>query len=464
MLSQGRFDDALARVGTRGPLLVAVSGGVDSMVMADLFLRSSLGTPFALAHCNFNLRGEESDSDEALARAWAETNGVRFHSIAFDTLGYASSNGLSVEMAARDLRYSWFRDLVLNEGYAAVAVAHNQNDNAETLMLNLLRGTGLNGITGMREVSPDGLVIRPLLRFSRAEIEEYARSRGLSWREDRTNSDIAYKRNRIRHEIFGSFAKINPSFLDTLSRDMEHFSEAWEVVSDWLDSVKSVTWTEADGEAKVDISRLLSFKRWEYALFLSLRPFGFSSSVVDDIAALLKGGDSTLSGKVFHSPGYALVTTSSSLVVKKKEPCDAVSEIIVEAPGRFSLAGRVFEARLETLAPGESLKQADGTLIMDSAVLGFPFVARLWEEGDWMCPLGLRSRSGKPGKKKLSDLFTDLGRNRFDKADSVVVTRLGENGGHVLALLCSRIDESVRVPAGGNSVIRITEMELKDSV
>ena len=190
------------------------------------------GGPFAIAHCNFGLRGAESDADEALVRAWASARGIPIHVKQFETQAYASAQGISVEMAARRLRYHWFGQLCSEFGYSAVAVAHNANDNAETLILNLLRGTGLKGIVGMKASGflpdPDFAhipLLRPLLGLTREEIEAFAREHGLTWREDSSNASNNYKRNKIRNLVFPIFREINPSFVQTLNRDMERFAE-----------------------------------------------------------------------------------------------------------------------------------------------------------------------------------------------------------------------------------------------
>lgn len=190
------------------------------------------GGPFAIAHCNFGLRGEESDGDEAFVRSWADKYGIPLHVKHFDTTAYARDNGISVEMAARRLRYHWFGELCREHGYTAVAVAHNANDNAETLLLNLLRGTGLRGIIGMKSSGflpdPDFAdipLLRPLLGMTRADIEAFAAGQGLTWREDSTNALNDYKRNKIRNQVFPIFKEINPSFVEVLNRDMERFAD-----------------------------------------------------------------------------------------------------------------------------------------------------------------------------------------------------------------------------------------------
>lgn len=212
-------------------LLVAVSGGVDSMCLAEKVRLE--GGPFAIAHCNFGLRGAESDADEAFVRAWASARGIPIHVKQFETQAFASAQGISVEMAARQLRYHWFGQLCQEFGYSAVAVAHNANDNAETLILNLLRGTGLRGIVGMKASGflPDSdfahiSLLRPLLGMTREDIEAFAREHGLTWREDSSNASNDFKRNKIRNLVFPVFREINPSFVQTLNRDMERFSEA----------------------------------------------------------------------------------------------------------------------------------------------------------------------------------------------------------------------------------------------
>ena len=217
-------------------LLVAVSGGIDSMCLVEKVRLS--GEPFAVAHCNFRLRGAESDSDEALVRSWAVSHGATCHVKSFDTTVYAQENKISIEMAARRLRYHWFGELCREHGYSAVAVAHNANDNAETLILNLLRGTGLKGLTGMKAEGfipdPDFAdipLLRPLLGMTREEIEAFATEHNLTWREDATNAQNEYKRNKIRNLVFPVFREINPSFIQTLNEDMQRFSEGMEVLS-----------------------------------------------------------------------------------------------------------------------------------------------------------------------------------------------------------------------------------------
>ncbi len=307
--------------------LLAVSGGIDSICLASLFLNSSSGRRFAVAHCNFHLRGEDSDSDEALVAAWCGRNGVRYHKADFDTEQYASAHSVSIEMAARELRYDWFASLCRENGYYGVAVAHNANDNAETLILNLLRGTGLRGITGMQvetvvpvtRVELSGVrLLRPMLSFSRKQIEEYVAANSLEYHDDRTNAETVYKRNRIRHLVFPVFESLNPSFLTTFAREMNAFSEVQEIADDYFIAVRESVCEPAgkDELLRVNAVRLCHLKHYKYVLYRLLEAYGFRDRLLEPVVRLLESGK-TFSGKVFEAPGYELITAGECLIVRK---------------------------------------------------------------------------------------------------------------------------------------------------
>lgn len=320
--------------------LLAVSGGIDSICLASLFLNSSAGRRFAVAHCNFHLRGEDSDSDEALVAAWCGRNGVRYHKVDFDTEQYASAHSVSIEMAARELRYEWFASLCKDNGYYGVAVAHNANDNAETLILNLLRGTGLRGITGMQvetvvPVTRDELsgvrLLRPMLSFSRKQIEEYVAANSLEYHDDRTNAETVYKRNRIRHLVFPVFESLNPSFLTTFAREMNAFSEVQEIADDYFISVRESVCEPAgkDDLLRVNAVRLCHLKHYKYVLYRLLEVYGFRDRLLEPVVRLLESGK-TFSGKVFEAPGYDLITAGECLIVRKAARVLPESPVISE--------------------------------------------------------------------------------------------------------------------------------------
>lgn len=322
--------------------LLAVSGGIDSICLASLFLNSSSGRRFAVAHCNFHLRGEDSDSDEALVAAWCGRNGVRYHKADFDTEQYASSHNVSIEMAARELRYDWFASLCRENGYYGVAVAHNANDNAETLILNLLRGTGLRGITGMQvetvvPVTRDELsgvrLLRPMLSFSREQIEEYVTANSLEYHDDRTNAETVYKRNRIRHLVFPVFESLNPSFLTTFAREMNAFSEVQEIADDYFLSVREGVCEPAgkDEVLRVNAVRLRGLKHYKYVLYRLLEAYGFRDRLLEPVVRLLESGK-TFSGKVFEAPGYELITAGECLIVRKSARVVPETPVVSELP------------------------------------------------------------------------------------------------------------------------------------
>lgn len=329
--------------------LLAVSGGIDSICLASLFLNSAAGRRFAVAHCNFHLRGEDSDSDEALVAAWCGRNGVRYHKADFDTEQYASSHNVSIEMAARKLRYDWFASLCRENGYYGVAVAHNANDNAETLILNLLRGTGLRGITGMQTesvvpVTKDELsgvrLLRPMLSFSREQIEEYVAANSLEYHDDRTNAETVYKRNRIRHLVFPVFESLNPSFLTTFAREMNAFSEVQEIADDYFLSVREGVCEPAgkDEVLRVNAVRLCHLKHYKYVLYRLLEVYGFRDRLLEPVVRLLESGK-TFSGKVFEAPGYKLITAGECLIVRKAARVVPESPVVSAQGDRANLLG-----------------------------------------------------------------------------------------------------------------------------
>lgn len=439
-----------------GIMLLAVSGGMDSMCLADLWLRSFGAGTCALAHCNFNLRGAESDGDEALVTEWAENHGVKLHKVSFDTCSYASENGLSIEMAARELRYRWFAGLCEEYGYDAVVTAHHADDNAETLVLNIVRGTGMKGLSGMKPLSPvpygKGWIMRPMLSFTRKQIDGHVFAWKVPYRDDSTNSSVEYRRNSIRHEIFPLFERMNPSYVRTLNREIRYFSDASDIVEQWCrDHVGSVC--SEDG-TYVDTAALLSIPQWRYLLYYILEPFGFNSSVLESLEALLVS-DRTASGKRFESEGHVLHVERNGLKICRKMSGPVENVVMpVRCAGTYHFNGKTVRVEVVDWDPGMPLRQPEGIIVMDASRLRFPFVLRSWRSGDWMIPLGMK------GRKKVSDIFTDLKYDVRQKADAVVVADtmtegMAENQ-HIAALAGVRIDDRYKVGPETRKVIRIS--------
>ena len=440
-------------------VLLAVSGGIDSMCMAELFAAQDPNMSFAMAHCNFHLRGEESDGDEALVRSWAEAHGITLHVRDFDTETYARENGISIEMAARDLRYAWFAELCSEHGYKAVSVAHNANDNAETLILNMLRGAGLNGLSGMSKVSsvpgvPSLLLLRPLLGCTRKQIEGYMFANKYTYRDDSTNALSDYKRNRIRNEAFPIFETVNPSFVRTLNREMGYFSEAGEIVEDWCRAaVPSVVREDEQKEIlHIDMEALMSSRHWRYLLYYILEPYGFNSTVLASLEDLLTSSR-TISGKRFESVGYELVTGRNELLVRPSSVPAGQDIMPVRGAGSYNFNGRTFKVEVCERTPDMPLKQPAGVLLLDADKLRFPFVLRKWRSGDWLVPFGMR------GKKKVSDLFADLKYDALQKESAVMIVDTCTDGmaesQHMAAVAGIRIDDRYKVTADTVRLIRI---------
>ena len=352
-------------------VLLAVSGGIDSMYMLHRAPELFPGASFAVAHCNFCLRGEESDGDEAFVRDACSRLGVECFVKRFDTLAYAAEHGVSVEMAARELRYAWFDALCSENAFDTLATAHNANDNAETLILNLLRGTGtkgLRGIPGGSSVLPDvpsesslrsslplrsacgplpltcprvdtdsestsghhsatpPEVVRPLLKVSREEIRKWMESNGKEWREDRTNAENEVKRNKIRNQVFPVFAEINPSFIRTLGADMDRIRQTDDIAEDYYrEAASRIVKEGAGGALEISVRGLMELKHWRYVLWRILEDCSFSAETLDKLCTLLEryctepSGTVTLSGKRFESSTHVLRARKKQLILQIRE-------------------------------------------------------------------------------------------------------------------------------------------------
>ena len=431
-------------------VLLAVSGGIDSMYMLARSKELFPGSETAVAHCNFRLRGEESDGDEIFVRNRCREYGIECFVKRFDTEAYAKEKGISVEMAARDLRYGWFAELMSSGGFSAVAVAHNADDNAETLMLNLLRGTGSRGLRGMgeRELPGGGRVLRPLLGVSRAEIAAWMEEHGVPHREDSTNAATLYRRNKLRHEVFPVFAEINPSFLRTLSADMRHFAQVDDIAEDYFRrAAASVTLPGPEKVISIPVLKGLDHK--EYVLFRLLEPYGFDEAALDALCTLLDSGG-TVSGKTFEAPRWKAVTGAGRIMILPRLAAEKGGTVRAAGPGDYRLGSRSFSVKIFDRSPGLQLQRPANQLIADAGKLPFPLVFRNWEDGDWIRPLGLG------GRKKLSDLFTDLKWSLPEKEAAVILKHPDGRPGHAAALLGGRIDDSLKVTDSTERIVEIT--------
>ena len=458
-------------------ILLAVSGGIDSMCLAEKSVRS--GQDFAVAHCNFHLRGADSDADADFVANWARRHGIAFYSKDFDTAAYAAEQGISLEMAARELRYGWFADLCRTEGFAGVAVAHQADDRRETFLLNLMRSSGGRGLRGMQGQSvipgTDIPLLRPLLGMTRQEIETYMRSIGATWREDGSNRDTTIRRNRIRHELMPLLSELNPSYGDALDRAMRHIGSLQDVADTWFESVRPTLLDPTDGSILLDSLRSLPHR--DYLLYRLLEPYGLTESVLDDLCAALDSGES-LSGKRFllhhatllgernrlsfcneTSPmplsgsnrvrgAYSQFPCDENPVTAGQvtEPAGAGTCSIIDS-GTYDCEGVRVKVEILDRAEITDLKQPRGILLLDAGKLPLPLIVRPWRAGDWLVPLGMR------GRKKLSDLFVDLKYSILDKQRARVIDW---QESRIAALLGERGDDALKVTSETRTVYRIT--------
>lgn len=381
------------------PVVVGLSGGADSVALLSILVR--LGYDCLALHCNFHLRGEESMRDERFAETFARTTlGIPFYKTDFDTEKYASQKHISVEMAARELRYRWFEEMREQLGAQAIAVAHHRDDQAETVLMHLVRGSGIRGLRGM--VPKNGYIIRPLLTIGRKEILSWLESEGYTYMTDSTNQSDAYTRNFIRLRILPLLEEINPSAGEAIARSAEHLAEAEALYLNVLAEAKTEI---IQSENRFSIPALLKYPSPSTVLYELLKPYGFTRSVAEDLFSSLH----KTSGKEFFSPAYRLIKDRDNLLLAPRT-VSPVAELYVLEGEKGDLKHPI------ELSWHKSVITEDFTIVKDKRIayfdyekLGYPLTLRKWQEGDWFIPFGMK------GRKKLSDYFTNQKYSRIDK-------------------------------------------------
>lgn len=424
----------------RSGILVAISGGADSVALLHKLVAAGYGC--VAAHCNFHLRGQESDSDMEFVSHLCEKLGVPLRIAHFDTKSVAAQRGISIEMAARDLRYAWFHELLDAEGLECVAVAHHADDAAETFMLNLTRGTGLRGLTGMK--ARQGRVVRPLLGMSRADIELYCKAHGLSFVTDSSNASDDFSRNRIRHHVIPELKAINPSLLATMADNVRHLSGVYAIFRRLVDDFVAKSVTEAQGRVLVSMQALLSLPDAEPYLFEILSPYGFAPRCVADIARCVAARKS---GRLFVSRSHRAVVDREALIVMPLQDVPAASQsITIEAlPATLSEPLKL-EAEVFDVEPSFQLSRSPMLMHLDADKVALPITLRHWQRGDVFRPLGMK------GMKKLSDFFVDAKLSLPDKEEAWVV----ESAGQIVAILGMRPDDRFKVTAASKRVLQLS--------
>ena len=404
--------------------LVALSGGADSVCL--LLVLKELGYQVHAAHCNFRLRGEESNRDEAFCETLCQQMGVPFHRVHFDTTAYAEGHHVSIEMAARELRYRWFEQLRQDIGASGICVAHHRDDSVETVLLNMIRGTGLRGLTGIQP--KNGFVLRPLLGVARQEIEDFLRKRGQAYVTDSTNLEADVMRNKIRLQLLPMLRELSPAVAENIQHMSEHLSEAQEV----LDAVSN----QYKDRKVLDIGELKPYGSIEYLVFECLKNYGFNGSQVRQALQ-------AETGSVFTSAqGFDLLVNRGQLVVEPTllpfKPFKVPEEgtYILEDDKKFSVR------RCQVQISKEPLRAT-----IDAAKVTFPLTVRRAEEGDWLIPYGMT------GRKLLSDLMTDRKMSVFEKRRQLVVV---DGKGQLVWAVGLRTDARVAVSETTTEVFELS--------
>jgi len=407
-------------------ILLAVSGGIDSMVMAHMFL--SLHYETGIAHCNFSLRGKESDGDEALVREFASSHGIPFFNVRFETRSYAKTNGISIQMAARELRYKWFEEIRMSNNYNFIAVAHNLNDKIETILINLTRGTGITGLTGMKPVS--GTIVRPLLFATRDAINNYCEHNSIEFREDRSNADTKYTRNKIRHKVIPVLKEINPSIEKTLDDTAGRISEINEIVSAFINELRVRVTGSSGGQTSIRIDLIEDYLNNRSILYELFKPYGLSGVQTDDLVNIINGR----TGGMLHTGKYRIIRNRDKIIISEEKNEYETPVIIKALPDLLKCPG---------IISAETVKKTGSFIISSDPSVGcisleklvFPLTVRKWKAGDSFFPLGMEQ------KKKLSDYFTDRKYSIPEKEGKLIL----ESEGKIVWIIGDRLDDRFKI-------------------
>ena len=411
--------------------LLAVSGGIDSMVLADLFMKSNLN--FAIVHCNFKLRNTESDADQNLVKKYALKNSATFFTTSFDTSAFAKDFKLSTQVAARKLRYDYFYEIIQKENFDFVATGHHLDDSIETFFINLSRGTGIDGLTGIP--LQNDKIIRPLLHFSRNEIENYANENNLEWREDASNATDYYLRNKIRHHLTPILREINPSFSNSFQQTLENLQQAKSLIDDASRIVyKKVVDDESDYK-KINIDQLKQLPNYKAYLYQWLQPLGFTAW--EDIYDLTEAE----SGKLILSENYQLLKNRNYLIIAPKS--NSINEKYEIEKGTSEVN---FYIKLLFCKVSDTFYNTNKTIFVDDEKLTYPLLLRRWKTGDIFYPLGMNGKS-----KKVSKFFKDEKLSRIEKENTWLLC----SGNEVVWITGLRADERFKISNTTKTILQI---------
>lgn len=418
-------------------ILLAVSGGIDSVVMAHLFGRLRLN--FGIAHCNFQLRGEASGGDQQFVERLAQQLGCPFHTIRFDTHHYAEEHGQSTQMAARELRYTWFEQIRQQHCYDLIATAHHADDDAETFFINLMRGTGIRGLQAIP--LRQGTIVRPLKFARRNTILNWARENGITWRDDATNAETHYLRNKIRHQLLPLIEEINPGFADRLAITIARMNETTAVVDSVVGQQRSKIVLAGDNETRIPVEDLKQLSPIGFWLFELLHPYGFNPASLADLERSLRDP----SGQRFYSSSHEAILRSDFLTISPLQQPREQEEYLIGSPADPGALPLRMEWSITE--PGMLPKNPSGSeeSWFDAAELTFPLTLRRWQQGDRFFPFGMK------GSKKISDYFTDHKFTQRQKEETWLLC----SGGRIAWIVGHRTDNRFRVTGRTRRVVII---------
>lgn len=417
-------------------LLIAISGGIDSVVLTQLL--HLLKFDITLAHCNFKLREKESDLDEEFIKNLAKKLNVACHTISFDTEIYAKNNGLSIQMAARELRYNWFDSLLVQNELDYLVTGHQKDDILETFLINFSRGTGLDGLTGIPEIN--GKTIRPLLPFSRNEVENFAKKNKLEWREDASNSSIKYIRNKIRHSVIPVLKQLNPSLLDSFDKTLRNLKDSKAIINDALNKIKTEV-VSLDGDViKLDIEKLKKLSNPKAYLFELLKEYNFTEW--NDIEDLLYAQ----SGKQVFSKSHRLIKDRAYLILSKVNLKDERSWLNIESETTV-FSNSSINLTFKNCKNTAALNHDSSIAHVDKELLKFPLIVRKWKKGDYFYPIGMK------GKKKLSKFFKDEKLSLLEKEN---IWLLCSSNDEIIWIIDKRLDNRFKITTKTNQSLKIT--------
>ncbi|MGZ2370594.1 tRNA lysidine(34) synthetase TilS [Ancylomarina sp. YFZ004] len=422
--------------GRNEKLLVAVSGGLDSIVLLHFLYKMEMDC--VVAHCNFRLRGEDSDGDEVFVGKLAEKYGFSFCTTAFDTTTYSKEKAISIEMAARDLRYEWFESIRQANHCQYILTGHHADDVIETVLINLARGTGIHGLTGIK--AKKGCLIRPLLPFSREELKAYAEENALNYREDYTNAQIDFVRNKIRHQIIPVLQEINPSIQKTMNENVARFSDVELIYNNEISNKKLTFINQKDDKLLISVSDLKNLPANNSHLFELLKPYGFHSR---DVANIIESLDA-ISGKLFYSEKYQLLRDREYLVLTEREEKES-GEYELSENGHLEINEKSFHCDIFERTADFKFSTNPKIACFDADKLNFPLKLRKWQEGDVFHPIGMK------GRKKISDYFID---NKFSLTDKENAWLL-VSGDDIVWLVGHRMDDRFKITKQTQSIYQI---------